>query len=86
MFTPSAKTALITGGTKGIGARIAEDLIDAGASVVITGRHHTPEVQALLAHLNTKGRAVAHFGDIRGKAGAQAAIRAATDAFGGLES
>ena len=84
MYSLPHRTALITGGTRGIGARIAEDLIDAGASVVITGRNDTPEARALLAHLNTKGKAAAHFGDIRGEAGAREAIDATLKAFGGL--
>lgn len=84
MFTLSHKIALVTGGTKGIGARIAEDLVDAGTNVLVTGRNDTPEVQALLARLNAKGRAVALFGDVRGEAGAQAAVDAAVRAFGGL--
>ncbi len=84
MYPIAHKTALITGGTRGIGARVAEDLIDAGANVVITGRNDTPEARALLARLNAKGKAVAHFGDIRGEAGAAAAVDATIRAFGGL--
>ena len=84
MYPIPHKIALITGGTKGIGARIAQDLVDQGASVLITGRNDTPGVRAFVAHLNTKGKAVVHFGDIQGEAGAQAAVAAAVTAFGGL--
>ena len=84
MFSIHGQTALITGGTKGIGAAIAEALVETGTNVVITGRNDGPEVQALLDHLNAKGRAVAHFGDVRGEAGAKAAVAAAVAAFGGV--
>jgi NAD(P)-dependent dehydrogenase (short-subunit alcohol dehydrogenase family) len=37
------KTALVTGGTKGIGKAIADRLSQAGARVIITARHHPEE-------------------------------------------
>jgi NAD(P)-dependent dehydrogenase (short-subunit alcohol dehydrogenase family) len=44
----AGKTALVTGGTKGIGKAIADKLSQAGAQVIITARHHPGETN--LAH------------------------------------
>ncbi len=38
LFSLSAKTALVTGGSRGIGAMIARGLLDAGATVIISAR------------------------------------------------
>lgn len=85
MFTIQGKVALITGGTRGIGAAIATALVEAGASVVITGRAETPASAAFLAELQARGRAAAHYGDVRGAAAAAAAVAATTAAFGRLD-
>lgn len=44
----AGKTALVTGGTKGIGKAIADKLSQAGAQVIITARQHPEETK--LAH------------------------------------
>ncbi len=85
MYDLKNKTALVTGGTRGIGAQIAEDLVKAGANVVVTGRSADDEVSAFVEHLNTIGKAVAHYADVRGEAAAEAAVAAAESAFGGLD-
>jgi len=60
----SNKTALVTGGTKGIGRAIAEALVKAGARVAITARHED-EVAEAVSQLNTLGTATGHVCDVR---------------------
>jgi NAD(P)-dependent dehydrogenase (short-subunit alcohol dehydrogenase family) len=48
------KTALVTGGSKGIGRAIAESLVRAGARVVITARNED-EINEAVSQLNTIG-------------------------------
>lgn len=38
------KTALVTGGTKGIGKAIADRLANAGAKVIVTARNHPGDI------------------------------------------
>jgi 3-oxoacyl-[acyl-carrier protein] reductase len=60
------KSALVTGGTKGIGRAIAESLIKTGARVAITARNQDEIAQAVL-QLNAigPGTATGHVCDVR---------------------
>ena len=49
------RCALVTGGTSGIGFSIAKSFLDAGASVIITGRN-TERIKAAIEQLNEKGK------------------------------
>ena len=62
----TGKTAVVTGGTKGIGRAIAESLIREGANVVITARH-SADLENAVAELNAidRGRAVGFSCDVR---------------------
>jgi len=57
LFNLEGKTAVVTGGSRGIGEMIAEGFVDAGASVIMTAR----KVEALHA---TAERLVAKGGDV----------------------
>ncbi|HKU76307.1 MAG TPA: SDR family oxidoreductase [Pyrinomonadaceae bacterium] len=54
----SKKTAIVTGGTKGIGRAIAESLVDAGASVAITARHQD-EITKAVSQINRRRQGTA---------------------------
>lgn len=58
LFGLSGKTALVTGGTRGIGMMIARGLLQAGASVVISSRKADACEQAVAA--------LSEFGPVRG--------------------
>ena len=62
----SNKTAIVTGGTKGIGRAIAESLVRAGAQVAITARNED-EITAAVTQLNAigPGTATGHVCDVR---------------------
>jgi len=52
----TGKTAIVTGGTKGIGRAIAESLVNAGVNVSISARHES-EIERAVAELNKAGGA-----------------------------
>jgi NAD(P)-dependent dehydrogenase (short-subunit alcohol dehydrogenase family) len=71
LFSLRDKTALVTGGSRGIGAMIARGLLDAGASVIISSRkqHELDEAQ----------QALSAFGQVE-------AIRADVSSLAGVEA
>ncbi len=54
LFDLSGKTALVTGGSRGLGLQIAEALGEAGARILLTSRKASDLEQAA-AHLQAKG-------------------------------
>src|ERR1044071_6104612 len=52
----SGRTALVTGGSRGLGLQIAEALIEMGAKVAITARKKD-ELDSALSHLGPSGKA-----------------------------
>ncbi|RDI68503.1 oxidoreductase [Nocardia pseudobrasiliensis] len=72
----AGKRALVTGGTRGIGAAIVRQLLDAGAEVLTTARSTTstaPEGASFVA------------ADVRTRAGAEAIAAAARELLGGVD-
>jgi NAD(P)-dependent dehydrogenase (short-subunit alcohol dehydrogenase family) len=58
LFSIAGKTALVTGGSRGIGKMIAEGFVDAGASVYISSRK-ADACEQVAAELSEKGTCVA---------------------------
>jgi NAD(P)-dependent dehydrogenase (short-subunit alcohol dehydrogenase family) len=67
LFDLSGKTALVTGGTRGIGLMIARGLLDAGASVVISSRGQEACDKAV-AELSPHGAVTAVPADLQSEA------------------
>jgi NAD(P)-dependent dehydrogenase (short-subunit alcohol dehydrogenase family) len=81
---PVSRVALVTGGGTGIGRATALALAADGVAVVLAGRRPDP-LDAVAAEVEAAGgQAVAVSGDLSVPEGADAAVRAAVDAFGGL--
>jgi len=80
----TSRTALVTGGSRGIGLAIAQKLVDRGDRVVVTARK-PEELHAAVGSLGGPDVAIAvpgHAGDAEHRA---AAVRAAIDTFGSCD-
>ncbi len=56
LFSVSGRTAVVTGGSRGIGAMIARGLVAAGAEVIITSRR-VEQCRATAHHINSEAEA-----------------------------
>lgn len=84
-FAVQGKRALVTGGSKGIGAEAAIVLAQAGADVAIAGRDRDG-LQATAAQIEAAGRrCVMIEADMRSAEGPLHAAQAALDAFGTVD-
>ncbi len=80
------KTALITGGSKGIGYGIAESLIKEGWKVAITGRQAKAVAEAMeKLNLLKKGNAIGLVADVRNFDQQKEAVEKVLQAFGQLD-
>jgi NAD(P)-dependent dehydrogenase (short-subunit alcohol dehydrogenase family) len=84
LFDVSGRTALVTGGSRGIGLMIARGLVQAGARVIVSSRK-SEDVQAAAAELSQLGDCVAIAGDVSTPAGASALAAAASERFAELD-
>ena len=80
------KTAVVTGGTKGIGRAIAESLVNAGVNVSFSARHER-EIERAAAELNEagRGRAAGFFCDVRDEAQVKAFFARTVEQFSGVD-
>lgn len=82
----AGKTALITGGTKGIGFGIAEEMLKAGMRVFITGRTDDGVAQAVADLSSTgSGKVSGTSADVREMNDMAVAVNACVEEFGGLD-
>jgi NAD(P)-dependent dehydrogenase (short-subunit alcohol dehydrogenase family) len=77
------KVAIVTGASSGIGRATARLFAEEGARVVVSARRQQ-ELDDLVAEIGA-GAAVAHAGDIREEACAEALVALAVGTFGGLD-
>ena len=82
----SNKTAIVTGGTKGIGYAIARALVKAGAGVSISARHED-EIKRTAAELNELGggRCAGFVCDVRDEAQVRSFFANTVEALGGVD-
>jgi NAD(P)-dependent dehydrogenase (short-subunit alcohol dehydrogenase family) len=82
----TGRIALVTGGTKGIGAATAVALAEHGADVAIAGRHDDAEAARTREAIETHGRrSVMLTADMKEPAAADRCVREAADRLGGLD-
>jgi len=84
LFDVSGKTALVTGGSRGIGFMIARGLVQAGARVIISSRKEGPVAEAA-RELAELGDCEGIPGDVSTPAGAAALAEATTARFPKLD-
>jgi NAD(P)-dependent dehydrogenase (short-subunit alcohol dehydrogenase family) len=84
LFDVSGKTALVTGGSRGIGLMIARGLVSAGAHVIVSSRKSTDVLRAA-SELAKLGSCEAIPGDISTPEGAQALAAATRERFPSLD-
>lgn len=86
MNTLHGKTALITGGSKGIGYGIAESMLKEGMNVAITSRNQeSADAAALQLAKVGPGKLIALVADVRDFKAQQNAVAKTLEAFGSLD-
>jgi len=82
----AGRTALVTGGNRGIGAAIVRRLVAEGASVAINYRSGAEAAEALAAEINAGGgRAVALQADVSDPEASRSLVQRTVEALGGLD-
>jgi 3-oxoacyl-[acyl-carrier protein] reductase len=84
--TLAGKRALVTGGSRGIGAAIVRRLASQGATVAVNYRSDRAAADALVAGLSDNGWAASAFpGDVSDGAQTHELVGAVVSEFGGLD-
>ncbi|UNO40380.1 SDR family oxidoreductase [Streptomyces sp. MST-110588] len=82
----AGKAALVTGGSRGIGAAIARRLAEEGADVALTYEHRADRAAAVVADIEAMGRrALAIQADSGDATAVPAAVEKTAEALGGLD-
>jgi NAD(P)-dependent dehydrogenase (short-subunit alcohol dehydrogenase family) len=84
LFSVEGKTAVVTGGSRGVGLMIARGLVEAGAEVVISSRKLEP-LEAAAAELAEIGKCTAVQADLSSQEGAVALAAAVGERFDRLD-
>ncbi len=86
MFDLSGHVALVTGGSRGIGASISRQLAGQGASVVVNYNSSAEQAQALVKEVEAAGgKAIAVQGDVRKPEDTERLVAVAVDTYGKID-
>ncbi len=86
MFDLTGRTALVTGGSRGIGRCIAGRLATAGAAVAVNFNESEAQARSIVKEITTKGgTAIALRGDIRIPEDAERVVQEAVEKLGRLD-
>src|SRR5258706_5621992 len=87
MSTLTGTSAVVTGGSRGIGLAIARALLDRGASVMITGtsEKHLADASRGLQSAARGGSVIAHVADVRKYDEVDGMFNEAASRFGGID-
>jgi 3-oxoacyl-[acyl-carrier protein] reductase len=81
----NGRTVIVTGASRGIGRGIATVFAEAGANVLLTGRHGADLAAAEQAMAELEGVVATFVGDVSSPQACQAMAQAAVDRFGGID-
>ena len=85
LFDLSGKVAIVTGGNGGIGLGMAQGLAAAGATVVIAGRNHHKNSEAVAAVQSQGGQAHAVAVDVMQQASCEQMVQSTLQAYGRVD-
>lgn len=86
LFNLRGRSAVVTGGSKGLGLSMAAGLASAGADLMLVSRHAEEAAEAAAGLAREFGvRAVGHAADVRDEKQVEGLVQAAVAAFGGVD-